>query len=399
MTRWMALLCLAVVGWPPRTARAAEPVLIGLDAEFGYASSTSAEAIRNGMRIAIEEINASGGVLGGRPLAIVERANHSVPSRSIANVEELAAMPGLVAVFCGRFSPTVVEALPAVQRHRVILLDPWAAADAIVDNGQSPNFAFRLSVRDSWAVRLLLREVTRRGLERVGLLLLNTSWGRSSQRAAEEWQAARGTPRVVGTRWIQWNDSSFLEAYRGLRRRGAQAILLVANANEAAVLIREVAALPPPERLPIFSHWGITGGDLPGLAGPALAQVDLSVVQTFSFLDARSPAAARVVAAHDRLFGSSGPRRIQAPVGVAHAYDLTHLLARAIDRAGSTDRPAVRDALERLGPHLGLVKRYPAPFTPGRHEALAPEDAFIARYAPDGALVRVPAGRRGPDGR
>ena len=43
------------------------PVLIGLDAEFGYKDSTSAEAIRQGILLAIEEINARGGVLGGRP--------------------------------------------------------------------------------------------------------------------------------------------------------------------------------------------------------------------------------------------------------------------------------------------------------------------------------------------
>jgi ABC-type branched-subunit amino acid transport system substrate-binding protein len=76
---------------------------------------------------------------------------------------------------------------------------------------------------------------------------------------------------------------------------------------------------------------------------------------------------------------------------VAQAYDLTHLLARAIDEAGSTDRRAIRDALEQLGPYHGLVKTLPQPFTSRRHEALAPADAFIARYANDGAIVRSPA--------
>ena len=41
------------------------PVYIGLDAEFGYISSTSAEAIREGVLIAMEEINKAGGVWGG----------------------------------------------------------------------------------------------------------------------------------------------------------------------------------------------------------------------------------------------------------------------------------------------------------------------------------------------
>jgi branched-chain amino acid transport system substrate-binding protein len=385
------VLTLALAAGPSPAARSA-PVLIGLDAEFGYASSTSAEAIREGIRIAIEEINAAGGVLGGRPLALVERANHSVPARSIENIREMAAMPDLVAVFCGRFSPTVLEALPTIHEARLPLLDPWGAADSIVDNGYAPNFVFRLSLKDSWAVKALLTEVRTRGLGRVGMLLLNTSWGRSSLKAAEEQVAASArTLRIVATRWFNWNDRSFLDAYQDLRRQGAQAIVLVANANEASILVKEVAALPAAERLPILSHWGVTGGELPELAGQALRDVDLSTVQTYSFVGASDPRATRVVAAHQRLFGSAGPRAIRAPVGVAHAYDLTHLLARALDRAGSADRAAVRDALEQLGPYQGLIRSYPRPFTSARHEALSPDDVFLARYAEDGALVRIPA--------
>lgn len=375
------------------------PVLVGLDAEFGYAHSTSAEAIRQGMQIAIEEVNAAGGVLGGRPLALVERANHSVPARSIENVKELAAMQDLVAVFCGRFSPTVLDVLPTVHELRLPLLDPWAAADAIVDNGYQPSYAFRLSMRDSWAVQALLAEARARGLRRVGMLLLNTSWGRSSLKAAEaEVAGSGGRLRVVGTRWFNWNDRSFVEPYEDLRRQGAEAIVLVANANEAAILLKELSALPPARRLPILSHWGVTGGDLPELAGPALREVDFSVVQSYSFVGARDARATRVVAAHRRLFGSAGPREIRAPVGVAHAYDLTHLLARAIDRAGTTDRARVRDALEQLGSHAGLIKAYPRPFTPARHEALSRGDVFVARYAADGAIVRAGGKERRPRG-
>lgn len=384
-----ALLAMLLVGPSPAPGTGA-PVLVGLDAELGYARSMSAEAIREGMQIAIDELNAAGGVLGGRPLVLVERANHSVPARSIENVREMAAMPDLVAVFCGRFSPTVLEVLPTIHELGLPLLAPWSAADSIVDNGHAPNFVFRLSMRDSWAVRALLREAQARGLHRVGLLLLNTSWGRSSLKAAEAHVAASaGRLRVVATRWFNWNDPSVLAPYQDLRRGGAEAIVLVANANEAAILVRQVASLPPPERLPILSHWGVTGGALPELAGPALRDVDLSVVQTYSFIGAPGARAARVLAAHRRLFGSAGPREIRAPVGVAHAYDLMHLLARAVARAGSTDRLAIRDALEGLGPYRGLIKPYPRPFTPARHEALSEEDVFIARYASDGAIVRA----------
>jgi branched-chain amino acid transport system substrate-binding protein len=78
---------------------------------------------------------------------------------------------------------------------------------------------------------------------------------------------------------------------------------------------------------------------------------------------------------------------IQAPVGVAHAYDAMHLLARAIEQAGSADRRAVRDALEKLPSYRGLVRRYDPPFSPQRHEALGPEQLLMARFRPDGVLA------------
>lgn len=372
------------------------PVLVGLDAEFGYTDSTSAEAIREGILLAIGEINRAGGVLGGRPMALEERANHSVPARSIENIRELAAKPDLVAIFCGRFSPTVLEALPTIHQLQVPLLDPWGAADAIVDNAYAPSYVFRLSLRDGWAMPVMLAHAQRLRAGTVGMLLLNTSWGRGNLKVAEAYAAQHPALRIAGTRWFNWNDKSFLEKYQALRRLGAQAIVLVANANEAQILLREVAALPPGERIPIVSHWGVTGGRLAEVVGSDLSRVEFSVVQTYSFVGAQDPVARRVVAEHERLFGSKGPRTIRSPVGVAHAYDLTHLLARAIERAGSTDRSAVRDALERLGPYDGLVRRYPQPFTPGRHEALSPEQVFMAEYADDGAIVRIQAPRRRP---
>lgn len=94
---WLGLL-LGLLITPGAWARLDEkPVLVGLDAELEYASSTSAQAIRMGMLIAMEAINNTGGVLGGRPLKLIERDNKSLPARSFVNLKELAAQPGLVA--------------------------------------------------------------------------------------------------------------------------------------------------------------------------------------------------------------------------------------------------------------------------------------------------------------
>jgi branched-chain amino acid transport system substrate-binding protein len=385
--RRCALPALALLLCMSFAQAAGKPVKIGLDAEFGLDNSTSAQAVELGLRAAIAEINAAGGVLRGRPLELVTRDHRSIPARGIRNIEEFAAMPDLVAVFGGRFSPVIIEELPKLKETKTLFMAVWSSADAIIDNGMNPNYIFRLSLRDSLAIPKMLRTADERGLRKVGLLLTNTSWGRSSLAAADRHLQTVDSPKVVRTAWYNWRDTSLVDKYQSLRAAGAQAIVLVANDDEAAVLVREVAALPADQRIPILSHWGITGGEFVRQAGPALQQVDLTVIQTFSFFNAERSMVERFLKSAARVSDVRRIEDIRAPVGVAHAYDLMHILAKAIDLAGSTDRAAVRDALEKVRDHRGLVKRYQPPFTASRHEALTPDELLMARYREDGVLV------------
>ena len=366
------------------------PVLIGIDAEFGVVGSTSAQAIRLGAQIAVDEINAAGGVLGGRPLALVDKDDRSVPARFIKNLQDFAADPAVVAVLCGKYSPVVVEAIPEIHQLKLPLLDPWAAADPITAHDFRPNYIFRLSLRDTWAMQVMIRHAERRGVRKIGLLVPNTEWGRSNLKAAETLDQTDPRFAIVDTQWFNWGDASLSEQYQILKKAGADGVIFVSNEREGIVFVKEIAALPQEQRLPIFAAWGITGGNFFAGAGSALRDVDLAVVQTYSFIGADNPVAERVIQAA-RRHGIDGPRRIQSPVGVAHAYDLIHILARAIQIAGSTDRSAIRDALERVTDYAGLVKTYPQPFTPDRHDALSLQEVFMARYAEDGAIVRIDA--------
>ena len=315
---------------------------------------------------------------------MIVRDNRSVPARGVANLRELASIRDLVAVFCGKFSTVAIEEVPVIHREKLIMLDPWAAADQIVDNGQNPNFVFRLSLRDGWAMTAILQELERRRLSRVGVMVPNTAWGRSSVKAAEDWLATHGEVSVVSVQWYNWGEMSLLGRYLEARHAGAEAIVLVANEGEAAVLVKEIAAIPSEQRMPILSHWGVTGGDFPAIVGRALDDVDFSVVQTVTLVGRTDERTHSVIERAKRLFALGGIGDIKSQVGFAHAYDLTHLLALAVDRAGSTDRSAVRDALEHLSPYQGLIKNYLLPFSPENHEALTPDLLFIGRFVADG---------------
>jgi branched-chain amino acid transport system substrate-binding protein len=389
MNSWMRSIALILGLFAAgSSAFAAGNIKIAIDAEFGIPNSTSAQAVRNGAQVAVNEINAAGGVLG-RKLEIIERDNRAVPARSLNNLRELAQDPDVVAIMCARYSPVVVEVLPEIHRLKVLMLDPWAAADSITDNDYSPSYVFRLSLRDSWALQVMMRHALKSGARKVGILLPNTEWGRSSLKAAEATASKDTHQEIVATQWYNWGDASMLSRYEAIRKAGADALLFVANDREAVILVKEMAALPKEQRLPIVAHWGLTGGQFFELTGPALKSVNLSVVQTYSFINKNDPVAIKVLNGLKAVTGSNDPRKVVSAVGVAHAYDLVHLLARAIKQANSTDRQAIRNAMERLGPYRGLVRQLDKPFTAKRHDALTIDDVFMASFAEDGAIEPV----------
>ena len=369
---------------------AGAPVRIGLDAEFSVVDSTSAQAIELGIRVAMDEINSAGGVLGGRPLELVTKDNHINPARGIANLTKLAAMPDMVAVFGGRFSPVMSEVVKPAHELKVVLLSPWSSASNIINNGFQPSYAFRLALNDLIAMPAMIDRARAIGRPRLGLMLANTHWGRSNREAAERYLAQVPEARIVGVEWHNFGDESLLQQYTGLINRGAQAILVVISDKEGVSLLRQIAALDAKLRVPIIAHQGLTGGGFFELVGAdTLARLDFSVIQSFSLFRADPQKVRRVLDTTRKLSGISRPEQIASPIGFGQAYDLTHILARAINLAGSTDRAKVRDALERVRNYNGLVRKFDRPFTPDRHEALRQSDLFFTRFRADGALVPI----------
>lgn len=388
--RFLSGSLLIALGLWALPAAASGPVYIGLDLEIADQTSTSDDAIRLGASVAIDEINRAGGVLGGRKLELMVTDNRSMPARGVENLKKHAEVKGMVAVMTGKFSPVALEQVKHLQALQMILLDPWAAADGIINNGQSPNWAFRLSLSDTMAVKAMLQAAKTRKFKKIGVLLPNIAWGRSNHQALETALQGRKDLQLVATEWYNWggvSDPNLASQYRTLRKAGADVVYLVANEREGEQFVRLLAGLPEAERLPVLSHWGVSGGDFHRMAGDALGKVDFSVIQTYSFAEARNARATRLAALATGHFSVNSPANVPSAVGVAHAYDLVHLLAMAIRQANTADPDAVRSALERLPAYDGVLKRYARAFTPGRHEALSESDLYFARYRHDGALL------------
>ena len=169
-----------------------------------------------------------------------------------------------------------------------------------------------------------------------------------------------------------------------------------------------MAEHPEASRLPIFSHWGITGGRLlRDVPIETVQLVDLEFIQTKCPIADVSPGsdiakAISLAQATGMLGDVETAGDIGAITGFVHAHDLMCVLLAAIEQAGltgdmKTDRAAVRHALEHLEqPVSGLIKTYRRPFAPydvpgsDAHEALGLMDYTLARFDQHGRVVHLP---------
>ena len=152
-------------------------LIIGLDADMTSGSAQSGLAIRRGVVLALDEINAAGGLLG-RPVELIVRDHRGNPDRGVDNIVEFAEMSDVLAVVGGLHTPVALRELKTIHDQQMIYLGPWAAGTPIVQNEYSPNFVFRVSVRDEYAGGFLVDRALERGLSKIGLLLERTGWGR-----------------------------------------------------------------------------------------------------------------------------------------------------------------------------------------------------------------------------
>src|SRR5438094_9470777 len=86
-------------------AGAADPIRIGHVAALSGASAQSGEAITRGLALAIDEINAKGGLLGGRQLELVQRDDESVPPKGLTAARELIFKENVAVMFGGIDTP------------------------------------------------------------------------------------------------------------------------------------------------------------------------------------------------------------------------------------------------------------------------------------------------------
>jgi branched-chain amino acid transport system substrate-binding protein len=116
------------------SAIAAENVRIGIAAPFSGGAATYGQDVKRGAELAVDAINAKGGILGGRKIELVFEDDKGSPQGGVAAVQKLMSV-GRVKAITGGTNSSVVLAESSVTKNRILHVNAAAQADAITEQG------------------------------------------------------------------------------------------------------------------------------------------------------------------------------------------------------------------------------------------------------------------------
>lgn len=364
-------------------APAGEPLRIGFYAPLSGASTDIGASARNGARLAVEEINAAGGVLG-RPLELVERDDEGNPDKGVAAVTDLVDQAHVVAVIGPGNSGVAEKSGKVANERRVPQIIPVATGNRINElfTDYPDNYLFRLNSPDAIQAKLLVQRAAERH-QRIALLCDDTRFGQGGRARVEAaMEGRRMKLAYVGTFKVKEPDMA--RYVKEAKASGATAVILYALSVDIISILKATRELGwAPE---VSSTWNLGSARiLEALGSSANGALTL---QTFLENGAATDAARRFL---ERYRGAYPDRPMMQASSAANAYDAVHLLALAIRQAGSTDGPRVKAALEDLRtPYDGAVARFVKPWSPIDHEGIKRQNIVWA-VVRDGALVPVAA--------
>jgi branched-chain amino acid transport system substrate-binding protein len=346
-------------------ANAADPIKIGVSGPFTGGSSSMGVSMRDGVRLAAEEINKSGGVLG-RKLELVERDDEAKNERGVQIAEELINKEKVVATVGFINTGVALASQRFYQDAKIPVMDNVATGTAVTKQfaDQPDNYIFRNAANDSIQAPMIVEEMTRRGFKKPAILADSTNYGQLGREDLEKALTAKGV-KPVATEKFNIKDVDMTPQLLKAKEAGADCVLTYGIGPELAQIANGMTKLG--WKVPMVGSWTLSMANYIDNAGPGGEGARMP--QTF-IQDPNTPKRKAFIEAYLKEFKPKNDR-IDSPVSAAQGYDSVYLLAAAIKQANSTDGPKIKDALENLHAKVeGVVTNYEKPFSKTDHEAI-----------------------------
>lgn len=353
----------------------AQTINIGLTGPFTGGSSPMGESMRNGVRLAVNEINGIGGI-HGKMIKLIERddqANNELGAQ-IANelsAQKVVASIGIVNTGVG------LASIDSYQKASIPLMIAVSTGTVLTRKYAPPaspnNYIFRVSPTLDLEAHMLAADLRRRAHLKVAILADSTPYGEAGLAAFTQQAKLAGLNLVVQARF-KIGDTDMRSQLQQARKSGAQAVVAWGIGPELASITRSMQGLQ--WKVPLLGSWTFSMRNF--IDGAGRASEGVLMPQTF-IQDAGSTAKNSFLLAYKRNFNTD---LIPSPMSAAQGYDGMHLLALALRQASSLDGNAVRLALENLqARYQGVITSYDKPFSKTDHDAITANMMLMGRVA------------------
>jgi branched-chain amino acid transport system substrate-binding protein len=347
-------------------AYAADPIKIGLSGPFTGGSSAMGVPMRDGVKLAVSEINKAGGVLG-RPLEVVERDDEARNELGVQVAQELINKEHVVATLGFVNTGVALASQRFYEEAEIPVINNTATGTVITQQFKAPdnkyNYIFRNAAPDSIQAVMIAEEAIKiQGFKKPAILADSTNYGQLGREDLEKALAKLGVKPVAEEKF-NIKDTDMTAQLLRAKEAGADVILTYGIGPELAQIANGQAKLG--WKVPLIGSWTLAMTSFIDNAG---ANGDGAMMpQTFIQVGS-NPKRKAFIEAFQKMYNTD---RIANPVSASQGYDSVYLLAAAMKQAGGTDGRKVRAALENLNEKVdGVVTTYDHPFTATDHEAI-----------------------------
>jgi branched-chain amino acid transport system substrate-binding protein len=313
-------------------AFAADPIKVGEFACLTGKDATFGQSQHKGILLALEEINATGGVLG-RPLEVISEDNQSKSGESATVAKKLLSRDKVVAILGEVTSGRSLEVAPLAQGAKIPMIATGATNAKVTQTG---NYVFRVCFIDDFQ-GVVMAKFAKEDLKAMKVATLTSVSSPYSVGLAkvfkETFVAVGGT--VVAEQKFNEGDKDFRAQLTAIKASGAEAVFVPGYYQEAALVARQARSLGL--TMPLFGGDGWESEQLLKIGGDALNGTFYSTHFTPENKDA---AVVEFVKKFKARWDNETPDAY-----AALGYDALKVLADAIKRAGTTEGPKLREVI------------------------------------------------------
>jgi branched-chain amino acid transport system substrate-binding protein len=310
----------------------AEPILIGVSGPLTGQNAQYGAQWKKGFDLALDEINAGGGV-GGRPLQYVFEDSQSDPKQSVTVAQKFVADPRIVIELGDFSSPASMAASPIYQRAGLV---QFGFTNSHPDFTKGGDYMWSNSISQSDNAPILANyAVNDLGLKKLAVLHLNTDWGRTTKDLFVQAAEAAGAQVVAAEGYLP-EEKDFRSTLVRVRDANPDALVLVSYYADGALIAQQVRSTGLTQ--PIVASGSVYSPKFLELGGAA---VDGIYTNTNFYPDDPRPEVQNFVKKFSTKYNE------QPDSFAAGAYDTLVLVYNVIKQAGP-DRKAIRDTLATI---------------------------------------------------